>query len=109
MEGRTFRWSLPARRPRYRWDEPQPQKNGCTLTVQEDSESPGRVAQCRLSWTDGTPVTPEAIAIVVRAMIAAGWDPSARGPAFRLERPIDVGDLDVGSTRIQLAREVVEG
>lgn len=105
VDGRPFVWSLPAHRPRYRWDEPTPARNGTTLTVQADDAKPGRVAQVCLSWREKrTAVTPEAVAIVIRRLLAAGWNPSDRGPAFVLDG-IDVAELE---TKENVARAVME-
>lgn len=107
VDGLEYRWSLPARSPRYRWDEPGPARNCAVLTVQEDVPRPGRVAQSMLRWTNGKPVTPEAVAQVIRRMLAAGWDPASRGAAFKVE-DVDVGTLDVAYVREAIVREVME-
>ncbi len=105
LDGRPFVWSLPAHSPRYHWEEPVPPRNGATLTVQADVARPGRVAQVSLSWREGeASVTPEVVAAVVRRLLAAGWNPSDRGPAFVMDA-VDLADLD---TRQNVARDVME-
>lgn len=104
VDGHLYQWSLPAHRPRSRWDEPRPPRNGATLTVQASGRRPGRVAQVYLSWNDGDRVTPEAVAIIVRRFLAAGWGPSDRGAAF-LMNDVDLADLE---TRDGVARSVME-
>ncbi len=105
LDGRPFVWSLPAHRPSYHWENPAPQNNGTTLTVQADVARPGRVAQVSLSWKEGrSSVTPEVVAIVIRRLLAAGWNPSDRGPAFVMDG-IDLAGL---ATRENVARAVME-
>jgi len=123
--GRRLRWSLS--RPYPRWSDPDEEfgpRVYATLTVQGES---GRVAQCGLVWRRGEAVRPEAVAMVVRMMFREGWDPSARGPAFRLggfdparhrryrslpdvvALSVDgVVDLSVLATRENVLREVME-
>ncbi len=74
------------------WEvEPGSGRNAATLTVQHESGR-GRVAQAVLTWRDGVAVTPEVVAIVVRAMLAAGWRPAERGAPFLIDA-VAVGDL----------------
>jgi hypothetical protein len=53
------------------------------LTVQEDSETPGRVLHVALPY--GYAVGPEAIRKLVRQGLSAGWAPTERGGPFNLE------------------------
>jgi hypothetical protein len=82
VDGRKFRYMINAK-PRDL--EAGPDDRKITLTIQEDTEDPGRVLQTDLPH--GVPVTPLTIAgIVRRALKAPGtlrWDPSERGEAFR--------------------------
>lgn len=61
----------------------QPKDLELAVTVQEDVERPGRVCQFRLDY--GFNVTPAFVQSTIRAAILAGWDPTARGPAYQLE------------------------
>jgi hypothetical protein len=104
VDGHLYQWSLPAHRPRYHWDEPTPPKNGATLTVQASGQRPGRVAQVSLTWNNGDRVTPDAVAIIIRRFLAAGWGPSERGAAFLMDG-VDLAELD---TKDNVARSVME-
>jgi hypothetical protein len=56
-----------------------------SLTVQEDTDRPGRVLQARVAY--GAPVTPETVREFIRRSLRSGWDPSTRGPAVTLGYP----------------------
>lgn len=93
VENRPFRWSLPAKRVKYDWEQSQPQTNSATLTVEADQPKPGRVAQATLFWLDGHAVKPEAIAMIIRKILASGWNPDEKGTPFKFES-IDVDKLE---------------
>lgn len=52
------------------------------VTVQEDSDQPGRPLQ--FTWPYGHAVTPEDVRTAVRDGVKAGWDPASRGGVFLL-------------------------
>jgi hypothetical protein len=56
-----------------------------SVTVQEDVEQPGRVMQ--FHWPEGHSVYPSDVAETVRDALKNGWDPSAKGSAFRWGNP----------------------
>ena len=102
VDGTNYRWMLPAKEPRpARWAE-EDKTNSALLTVQKEGGR-GRPAQAFLHWSNDAPVTPEVVAIVVRTMIASGWNPSERGSAFP-HGPIAVDELP---TRAKVARDVM--
>lgn len=104
VENRPFRWSLPAKKPFFRWDHEGPKSNSATLTVEADQPKPGRVAQATLFWLDGHAVKPEAIAIVIRKMLDSGWNPDEKGTPFKYE---DV-DVDKLETKDTILRDVMD-
>jgi hypothetical protein len=53
------------------------------ITIQEDCERPGNVLQFRGEC--GIPITPRLIREAISIGLQQGWDPSARGAAFKLE------------------------
>ena len=104
VDGKDFRWMLRSGNPNPRWDDPPPTTNGGTLTVQEDTEKPGRVVQAYLSWRLSSPVTPEIVREVIRRFLTRGWDPSARGSALQMK---DI-DTDLIETKDSIVRSVME-
>lgn len=54
-----------------------------SVTVQEETEDPGRVLQFRLPYK--YPLGPMGVRDVVRQALQAGWAPSTRGGPFVLE------------------------
>lgn len=66
--------------------EAGPDGQSIVLTVQEDTEDPGRVLQTELPH--GIPVGPLQIASIVRRALqgtkVSRWDPSERGEAFQM-------------------------
>jgi len=53
-----------------------------SITIQEETQKPGNVLQCR--WPYGHQVTATVISKLIEDGIKAGWDPSKRGPAVVL-------------------------
>ena len=104
IDGKNYLWSLRTSNRYIRWDEEQPAMNAGTLTVQEDVEKPGRVAQTSLLWRRTTSVTPEVIRAVIRRFIVNGWNPSERGKAAAMA---DI-DVDLIETRDSIIRSVME-
>ena len=51
-----------------------------TVTVQADTEKPGRCLQFKYSF--GAEVTPSMMALIVNEALSNGWDPTERGGAF---------------------------
>jgi hypothetical protein len=54
-----------------------------SLTVQEDTDRPGRVLQARIAY--GIPVNPGFVRDYIRNSLRAGWDPSTKGTALQLD------------------------
>ena len=73
IDGRQFRFMV------------KPHHEELTVTIQEDQVAPGRVLQFR--WPQGCSVLPQDIREAIVDGMRAGWDPSARGPAFRFGLP----------------------
>jgi hypothetical protein len=73
IDGRMFRFMV------------KPIREELSVTVQEAAEQPGRVLQ--FQWPEGHSVYPSDVAETVRDALKAGWDPSARGAAFRFANP----------------------
>ena len=63
---------------------PNPSDREIFLTVQEATESPGRVLHVALPH--GHEVTPETVRKLVRQALRSGWKPSERGGPFNLEK-----------------------
>jgi hypothetical protein len=61
---------------------PNPSDREIFLTVQEDTDAPGRVLHVALPH--GHEVTPETVRKLVRQALSSGWAPSARGGVFNL-------------------------
>lgn len=103
VDGRAFRWRLPGAR----FSEDQGLAPGgrlATLTFQEDTKQPGRVAQVDLRWLDDQSVVPEDVQSLVRRALKAGWDPNERGGPFRLPET----KLNSVPTKIRTVRAVME-
>lgn len=90
VDGESYRWSV-RRRPTYcqalGWSP--------LIFVVERAEQPGALMVASLScahpsnWLGipSQPVLPGTVAVGVRQALAAGWQPSRRGPAFDLLLP----------------------
>jgi hypothetical protein len=53
-----------------------------SVTVQEATPCPGRTLQARFGY--GTSVSPHMVEKLIQLGLSKGWNPSARGAAFRL-------------------------
>jgi hypothetical protein len=103
VDGRSFRWRLPPPR----WGEDlglDPKLRTATLTIQEDVDRPGRVAQVELEWDNGQSVVPEDVQSLIRRALKSGWDPTERGGPFRLPTT----GLDSIPTKMRTVRSVME-
>lgn len=67
-----------------------PEANELVITVQADTEDPGRVLQFTLSAE--TSHGPEEVKQAILRGLAAGWDPSAKGAAFILDNSTPTPD-----------------
>lgn len=105
VDGRAFRWRLRApAQDREDWMTSPPRRQASTMALQAESPAPGRVCRLSVSWRDDVPVTPEAVAMIVRKCISAGWDPDSPGVPF--DAPgVDVLELP---TRPNVVRDVME-
>lgn len=60
---------------------------GLRVTVQEAIAQPGRVLQ--FSWPEGHELRPSDVLRGIEDALKQGWNPSQKGPVFRLPEPTD--------------------
>ena len=81
-----------------------PRRLASVMVVQADGGRPGRVCRVRVAWREDVPVTPEAVAAIVRRCREAGWDPDAAGVPF--DAPdVDVLELDTKAAAVRAVME----
>lgn len=98
VRGEAYLWRLSGR-SRYLGETAR----ALRMTVQIDSDTPGRVAQALLvsknrdepspdegGWHRAS-VRPGDVELVVEACLDAGWEPGEPGSAFVLDREVDLG------------------
>ena len=107
VDGRSYRWRLTGfGKP---WDDEwmyaPPRSRSGTVLLQADEDRPGRVCQFSVFGKEGDSVTPSVMEKLVRRVLAAGWDPDARGTPFQ------AGDVDLKDypSKEAIVREVMEG
>jgi len=110
VDGRAFRWLMRPGCHCYQWDCEDSQ-HGATVTFQADEKRPGRVCQTRLAWSHSCSqphlngsVTPEIIKQVIQKALKVGWDPDAKGNAFKLEG----AHIEEFETKDSIIREVMK-
>lgn len=102
VDGRRFLWRLGGTR---RLIDEAP--GAVTLTFQEDTENPGRVAQVsavvKVPKTEDwealkASIKPRDASLALGACLTHGWDPRERGSAWRYTGPtLDLGDYETVS------------
>jgi len=103
--GRAYIWRLrPPPDDPDDWMETPPRRMGSTMLLQADSKFPGRVCKLYVSWREDIPVTPEAVALIIRRCLAGGWDPDARGIPFHAP-DVDVLELDTKAATVRAVME----
>lgn len=105
VDGVAYRWKLvPPGYDREGWMRPPPRSLSSSLFFQADGvPSCGQVCRVPVSWREDVPVTPEAVAMVVRLALAAGWDPGSRDSSFA-GPGVDILEL---RTKEHVVREVM--